>query len=173
MWNTETQRSEFDAQSFINKQIDGRAGVRGGVLGNIGTSANGVPGVGGVSFGIGGINLSAFSIVGMDITKVQPAIDAIDTYVLALENHIEAIDPLAQSTEAFKGETLDTSMIKYVQKVKDYCMNLASQLRAFQDKLVDAQNAWKASVNKISETIDQSTGSYSTGEKYSRQVSAN
>ena len=150
-WVTETSKSTFDASSFTERQIAGRDGSR---------SKASTGSVGGL------LGLGAYSIVGMDITKVGLAIEKIEDYVVAVETHVAGIEATANSDLAFKSEAVKAAVQRYVNKVKDYSINLCSQLRAFEDKLKDAQEKWEQGAGRMADTINTTEGQYDTGTKY-------
>lgn len=156
-WETSSTASAFDAKAFTTAQIDGRSGQRDGATGGYN---------GGGLFGIGG---QAYSIVGMDVTQIPQVREAIDTYVQGIESHVNKIDTSVEANAAFRGEEVQSAVKAYIDTVKEYCINLCSQLRAFSDKLADAQKAWETSVENISGTVSESSAAFSKGAKYTSQ----
>lgn len=156
-WETQSATSDFDAKSYTNNQVAGREGQRSGAAGGYN---------GGGWFGIG---RQEYSIVGMDITKVDATRAAIADYVAGIENHVNGIDALADANNAYKSEEVQTAVRSYVEKVKEYCINLCSQLRAFSDKLADAKAAWESGSANIASTVSGSAGSFDAGTKYTEQ----
>lgn len=156
-WDSQSVTSQFDAGSYTTNQIAGREGSR--------SAANGGYNGGGL-FGIGA---QEYSIVGMDITKVDTARASINDYVVAIENHVNGIDALANASSAYKSDEVQSAVQSYVEKVKAYCINLCSQLRAFSDKLADAKEAWESGTANISSTVSGSASSFDAGTKYTEQ----
>lgn len=156
-WETQSVTSDFDAKSYTNNQIAGREGVRGQAAGSYN---------GGGLFGWG---KQEYSIVGMDITKVDATRSAIADYVAAIENHVNGIDALADANGAYKSDEVQSAVKAYVEKVKEYCINLCSQLRAFSDKLADAKAVWESGTANIASTVQGSAGSFDTGTRYTEQ----
>lgn len=156
-WESQTTTSQFDAKSYATNQIAGREGVRSGAAG----AYNGG--------GIFGWGKQEYSIVGMDITKVDSTRAAISDYVTAIENHVSGIDALANANSAYRSDDVQAAVKSYVEKVKEYCINLCSQLRAFSDKLADAKSVWESGTANIASTVSSSTGSFEAGTKYTEQ----
>ena len=156
-WETSSTASEFDAKTFTTTQIDGRSGQRGGAAGSYD---------GGGWFGIGA---QEYSIVGMDVTQIPTVRESINTYVQGIEDHVNQIDTSVEANAAFRGEEVQTAVKAYVETVKEYCINLCSQLRAFSDKLADAQKAWETGIGSISSTVSESNNAFSKGTKYTSQ----
>lgn len=166
-WETQNVTSDFDARSYTNNQIAGREGARSGAIGSANTG-----GVGNLlNFANGSAwgNTGGYSIVGMDITKVDATRAAISDYVAAIENHVNGIDALADANNAYKSEEVQSAVRSYVEKVKEYCINLCSQLRAFSDKLADAKAAWESGAANIASTVSSGAGSFDAGTKYTEQ----
>ena len=145
-WETQTRTSGFDAMSFTTNQISGREGSR--------------------QKASGGVRRGGYKIVGMDVTKVGPAIEALNTYVTNIEKYVEGLEATATSSQAFKSEVVTAAVKKYIEKVETYCINLCSQLRAFGDKLKDAQAQWEESMRSFADSINTSESQLDAGTKY-------
>ncbi len=158
-WETETTTSSFNAGSYTTNQIAAREGLRSGATGSYN---------GGVTW-LGGIGAQEYSIVGMDITKVGATRAAISDYVAKIENHLNSIDALADASNAYRSEEVQAAVKSYIEKVKEYCINLCSQLRAFSDKLQDASAAWESGTANIASTVQSNTGSFDAGTRYTEQ----
>lgn len=156
-WETETTTSNFNAGSYTTNQIAAREGLRSGATGSYNA---------GGWFGIGA---QEYSIVGMDITKVGATRAAISDYVAKIENHLNSIDALADASNAYRSEEVQAAVKSYIEKVKEYCINLCSQLRAFSDKLQDASAAWESGTANIASTVQSNTGSFDAGTRYTEQ----
>ena len=156
-WETQTAKSEFDAKSYTNNQIDSRSGQRAESTGGYN---------GGGLFGIGA---QSYSIVGMDANQIPAVRQDLGSYVQAIEEHIQQIDASTDANNAFRGEEVQSAVTAYVEKVKEYCINLCSQLRAFSDKLADAQAAWETGTGNIAGTVNDGNSSFATGTKYTEQ----
>ena len=51
----------------------------------------------------------------------------------------------------------------YIEKVEEYCANLCSQLKLFRDRLQEADAAWRAHAEALSQTISADTASFDAG----------
>lgn len=154
MWETQSVTSDFDARSYTNNQIAGREAQRGQAAGSYDGG------------GFLGIGRQEYTIVGMDITKVDATRSAISDYVNAIENHVSGIDALADASGAYKSDDVQAAVKSYVEKVKEYCINLCSQLRAFSDKLADAKAVWESGTANIASSVQGSAGSFDAGTRY-------
>ena len=165
-WESETASSSFNAENYTTNQIAGREGLRSGsVVSGVDRFGNNL--ARGFS-NITGLNLS-YSIVGMDMTKVGAAREAISNYVAGIESHLNNIDALADANKAYKSEEVQAAVKSYIEKVKEYCINLCSQLRAFSDKLADASAAWERATSNMASTVQSNTGSFDAGTRYTEQ----
>lgn len=149
-WMNGVSESTFNAKSFSDSQISDREGTR--------EASN----VGGGWFGNG----RAYSVVGIDANRIDGMRSAIRDYVQAIEGHLDGIEPLANANNAYKSEEVQRAVQEYVQKVKDYCKNLTSQLLAFSDKLGDVKSSWERATSEMSSTIGGASGSFDAGTKY-------
>lgn len=156
-WETETATSNFNAGDYTTKQIAAREGLRSGSTGSYNSG-----------WGLGW-GAQEYSIVGMDISGVRSVRTAISNYVAAIENHLNGIDALADANNAYKSDEVQAAVKTYVEKVKEYCINLCSQLRAFSDKLQDASAAWESGTANIASTVQSNTGSFDAGTRYTEQ----
>ena len=157
-WETTASASEFDAKSFTTAQIEGRSGQRSGAAGSYN---------GGGLFGIGA---QEYSIVGMDVTQIPQVREAINTYVQGIEDHVNQIDTSVEANAAFRSEEVQKETKAYIDTVKEYCINLCSQLRAFSDKLASAQAAWEAGASGIAATVSAGNSAFSKGARYTSQL---
>ena len=149
-WMNGVSESTFNAKSFSDSQISNREGTR--------EASN----VGGGWFGNG----RAYSVVGIDANRIDGMRSAIRDYVQAIEGHLDGIEPLANANNAYKSEEVQRAVQEYVQKVKDYCKNLTSQLLAFSDKLGDVKSSWERATSEMSSTIGGASCSFDAGTKY-------
>ena len=113
------------------------------------------------------------TVVGINAQKIPAMIEAINTYVNKVKNHLDGIKPTADANGAYKGEEVQKAVENYVNKVKEYCFNLTSQLRAFNDKLSDIASAYDKNKRKLAENINADTGSYAAGTEYKTGTNAN
>lgn len=104
-----------------------------------------------------------YSVVGINAAKVQPAVDAIESYIKNIENKISEIKESADMNQFVKSDVIQTSVKNYIARVEEYCTNLTSNMRAFKDELVRAQQAWEAFAQGLSYSIEQDTNSTNVG----------
>lgn len=148
-WENQSTKSTFDAAANINSQISEREASR--------TSSS--------------VKVkSQYSVVGLNVGEVTNMCNAIDDYVRDLMAHLDGINPSADSSSAFLGPDVQREVQDYVNKVKRYCMNLTSDLKAFSDKLVDVRNAWEAGQRNIASGVNASKASFNEGKEYERQM---
>ena len=144
-WTTGVSNVSVVAGAAATNLIDNRAGAREGAST---TSDN------------------MYSIVGMNITKVDSVVRSIDMYCNRIKEKLDAVDAKAQADNAFKGDLVQQAVKNYIEKVKLYSTNLTSQLKAFQDEILDAKDQWEASVKSFASTIDTTTSQFNAGETY-------
>ena len=152
MWERgqNTAISTFDATGQITKQISGR-GER-FITSDTATS--------GGFFG-------GYSIVGMSAKKIPAVVASIKSdYVKKIVNHIDQIETLASADQAFKSEEVQAAVKAYLEKVKEYCMNLCSVLNAFADKAEDAHKAWTEFEKNTAASLGASTSATNAGDLY-------
>ena len=89
------------------------------------------------------LNVNEYSVVGMDVTKVQAAIDAIDTYIKKLNDKAMELNESANVGVMIKSETIQDNVRFYIESVERCCAGLCSSLEMFKEKLLGAQEAWE------------------------------
>lgn len=131
-WQSTVQGAEnFSVEEQVTKRIDSR-GERGG--------ATGVKGW--INDKIGGFGSD---IVGINATKVPEMQSQIRDSVSALQNKINEIDAATDQDKAFRSDDIQAAVKEYIEKVKEYCNALISDLNAFNDKLQVVREAWEKS----------------------------
>ena len=95
--------------------------------------------------------------------------EAIRVYVQGIKDHLDGIAPLATADNAFRSESVQKAVEAYITKVKEYCMNLVSQLLAFSTKLQEVQEKYQAHMEALAGNIGDSTSSLNSGTTYSDQ----
>lgn len=153
--------SSFDAVNPATNQISQREGSR---------SAAGTIYTGVVDNGFFGAGKKEYSVVGLNVAAIDGMREAIRNYVNEIKNHLDGIDPLANSSNAFRSDEVEQAIRVYISKVKDYCLNLTSQLLAFSDKLADVKSAYFGSMSSIASNINQQTTSFSEGTAYTESM---
>lgn len=158
-WESEKVTSSFNAQEAINSTSSNRDSSRSGATTST-TSSGGF-------FGLGG-----FSVVGINVAEVDNICEKISLWVEGIQSHLDAIDPLADASSAFKSEDreVENAVSAYVENVKDFCKNLCSGLLAFNDKLRDVKNAWIKTTGNIAGTIKSDTASSDAGSAYQESI---
>ncbi len=151
-WVTETSKSDFDAQGVASTLSANRDATREGAQN-------------GAGFFHGFFGASGYSVVGISADKIPTMRDAIRDYVNSIRNHLDGIEPLADANNAFKGDDIQKAVKSYVEKVKEYCQNLTSDLLAFSDKLQDALDAWESSQRSMAQGVD-SAATFDAGSEY-------
>ena len=136
--------SGFNASGFVNDTINRRQAV----MTTIGDSVSWAAGV---------------TVVGIDATKVPQMMEAINEYVEKVKKHLDGINPQADANKAFKGEELQRAVESYINRVKAYCFNLTSQLRAFSDKIADIQTAYNLSLQDAADNFNQMASALESG----------
>lgn len=105
---------------------------------------------------------NSYSIVGMDVTKVEGAINSINDYIKRVESKAREINEKADMNIAFKSDVVQASVKAYIEKVEEYCVNLCSQLTNFRDRLGLARDAWELHMQEFSDNISSSSNSFDT-----------
>lgn len=148
-WSNGASQSAFDAKTFTESTISNREGAREG------SSAGGA-----------GFFGRSYSVVGIDASQVDTMRSAIRDYITAIQTHLDGIDPLTNANNAYKSEEVQQAVQEYVQKVKDYCKNLTSQLLAFSDKLGDVKKAWDTATAEMASTVSGAGGAFDAASAY-------
>ena len=164
-WGGDTYTSDYDTQSRLHDHTAGRT-----VTGSGRVVQGSTYGHQGGLFGsrIGAQPQFTFDIVGMHTEKIQDMINAIETYTQNLEDHMEKLIADAPSEEAYQSDVVRAAVVDYLTRVRTYCMNLVSQFRAFQSKLVSARDAWQTSAQSMASRIEGTTGSFNQGTRYDK-----
>lgn len=139
--------TDFNASGFVNETINRRQSA----MTINGDSVNWIAGV---------------TVVGIDATKTPQMMTAINDYVMKVKKHLDGINPNASANKAFKGEELQKAVENYINRVKSYCFNLTSQLRAFSDKIADIQAAYNRNVQISAEDFTQMASVFEAGSEY-------
>lgn len=150
-WTTGVSGVTITAATATTGQIDGRSGAREGA--SLASD-------------------NTYSIVGMNMRKVDAVVKSIDMYCERIKLKLEAVDANAKADDAFKGDLVQQAVKNYIEKVKLYSTNLTSQLKAFQDEILDAKAQWQASLSSFASNIDTNTSQFNAGEEYRNVRSA-
>ena len=111
-----------------------------------------------------------YSVVGINVDGIQSMKNAISEYVKAIEDHLNGIEPLADASNAYRSEEIQKAVQEYIEKEKQYCINLTSQLLGFSDKLSDVKNSWEASTSAMAGNVNSAGASLSDSTKYSESI---
>ena len=109
-------------------------------------------------------------IIGLNANEIPNIKESIRTMCDNISAELNKIQTDADSEVAFKGEGVKTALQEYITKVTESCDNLISTMKAFNDKLTDVENQWKAAVGSMTDTISTSAGQYATGTQYTEQL---
>lgn len=152
-WETNaTYAKQINADSYINKAQSARDGKYKGVQTNASGKGKG------------------YDLRGINATKVQGMIDAIEAYIKNINKAIDKMSANASNSGAFKGTELQSSVTKYIEKVEKYLKAYTTQLRAFEDKIIDVRNAWNNAQKSQATTINKTASSFADVKEYSRQL---
>ena len=110
------------------------------------------------------------AIIGLNANEIPNIKESIRTMCDNITTELNKIQTDADSEVAFKGEGVKTALQEYINKVTEYCNNLISTMKAFNDKLTDVQNQWAAAVSDMSQTISSNAGQYETSTQYTEQL---
>ena len=152
-WETNaTYAKQINADSYVNKAQAARDGKYKGIQ----TKASGTG--------------KGYDLRGINATKIQGMIDAIETYIKNINKAIDKLDANASNAGAFKGSELQGAVKKYIQKVESYLKAYTTQLRAFEDKIIDVRNAWNSAQKSQATTINKTAGQFAEVKEYNRQL---
>lgn len=172
-FQTDSVASTFDAeasmsslQSERDSQRSGNVGTALGAMGSYGGNAS-LLGAITETVGLGGWDRS---VVGINVGEIDSMVNAITSYCENIENYLNKLDPSANSIQAFRGEAVQERLREYMDTMKTYCMNLVSQLLAFNDKLRDVRNQWQQYTSDVAGNIGSATGQYATGSRYTESI---
>ena len=91
---------------------------------------------------------------GINGGKVQAMQDAIRAYVNMLNGHLEGIEVKARTDTAFKGAYAETTT-KFVERLKQSCKNIISNLLMFNDKLETIKKAYTSRAETMAADISE------------------
>jgi len=168
-WTASTKSSTFNADSYVNKAADlrqykfnsGMNGLDGGEEINwhpIDTLFNGYK--------------SGYDVVGINASKISSElIPAFETYIKGINGKIDDIKVTAQKMKAaFRGTDLEKQVTNYINKMEQYLKNFTTQIRAFEDKLVDVKKAWDKSQQSQAQGVSKSSSAFANLNEYSRKM---
>ena len=112
-----------------------------------------------------------YDVVGLNVTKVSSQmIPAIERWVGEMETKLNGIQATQKQESAFKSDEVQQAVTDFINNVRDYCINLTSDLLAFADKLKSVENAYKANMAALGQAVDTVGKGNAAGEHYTRKV---
>lgn len=88
----------------------------------------------------------------------------------SIKTELDKIQSDADSEIAFKGEGVKSALQTYITNVTEYCNNLTSTMKAFNDKLTDVRNQWEAATASMGEKISTNASQFATGNAYTETL---
>lgn len=167
-WTTSATSSSFNADSYTQKAANVRKY-------SFNSGLNGLDG--GESFSLleglrGNGFKKGYDVVGINASKITTSvIPAFEDYIKNINNKIKEIKvTAAKMNSAFKGSDLQKAVTSYVDKMETYMVNFTTQLRAFEDKLMDVKNAWDKAQQQQAQTISKTGNDFANVNSYTRQI---
>lgn len=152
-WETNaTYAKQINADSYVNKAQN----VRNGKYQKVQTNASGKG--------------KAYDLRGINATKIQGMIDAIESYIKGISDAIDKMSANASNSGAFKGSQLQKAVTAYIEKVEKYLKAYTTQLRAFEDKIIDVRNAWNSAQKAQATNINRTASGFADVKEYGRQL---
>ena len=105
-------------------------------------------------------------VIGLNASKIPEMKSAIMDMCNAIDAKLNELETDIDSNSAYRGEGIDAALKNYLGRVAEYCSNLTSTLRAFNDKLTDVKNQWDAATGSMESQIGSTSGSFATGTQY-------
>ena len=166
-WESTAQSSTFNADSYIDKASNARKySFNSGAFFGLD---------GGESFSFDlfqGIKKTGYDVVGINASKIKSElIPAFETYIKGVNGKIDKIKVTAQKMkDAFRGTDLEKQVSNYVNKMEQYLKNFTTQIRAFEDKLVDVSKAWEKSQQVQAQGVSKTVSGFANVNEYSRKM---
>ncbi len=164
-WETNATTSDFQTDTAANATMTERQAQRSAASGMMNASGA-TPGF----FGLGGS--TGYSVVGLNVSAVSGMRESIREYTNRLKTRLSNIDALADASNAFRSNdgSVEKAVSEYIDKVKEYCINLTSDLLAFSDKLGDVKNAWQTATETMASTVQTDTSGAATSTQYQETI---
>ena len=105
-------------------------------------------------------------VIGLNASKIPEMKSAIMDMCNAIDAKLNELETDIDSNSAYRGEGIGAALKNYLGRVAEYCSNLTSTLRAFNDKLTDVKNQWDAATGSMESQIGSTSGSFATGTQY-------
>ena len=170
-WQSTTQVAD---QYSVTEDAEARTGTRSGSRSfSEGTSLFGRVGLADVNY-----DKAQYSVVGINATQAKAAADRMVTSTKALMDKIKSINVDATKLDnAVKGNEVQQAIKDYIEKVKQYCAAVVSDINAFADKLYEVSRVWEESqktfaTGSINESANSSFSGSTTEEYRTKEASA-
>ncbi len=168
-WTSSTQSSTFNADSYVDKAASMRKySFNSGVNGlDGGEEINWHP----IDQLFNGLK-SGYDVVGINASKItSELIPAFELYIKGINGKIDQIKVTAQKMkDAFRGTELERQVTNYVNKMEQYLKNFTTQIRAFEDKLIDVKKAWDKSQQVQAQGVSKTSSAFANLNEYSRKM---
>ena len=148
-FNVENKTSSFDQNAAFNKTYGERSAQRD-------NSTNEFSGSG--------------AVIGLNAKEIPNIKQAITAMCDSIKTELDKIQSDADSDIAFKGEGVKSALQTYITNVTEYCNNLTSTMKAFNDKLTDVRNQWEAATASMGEKISTNASQFATGNAYTETL---
>ncbi|MEF2663956.1 MAG: hypothetical protein U0M92_06585 [Bacilli bacterium] len=145
----DTKTSSFDQNAAFDKTYGERSAQRGN---------------GGNEFSGGEL------VIGLNAKEIPNIKQAITSMCDSITAELNKIQSDTDSEVAFKGESIKAALQTYITNVTEYCNNLTSTMKAFNDKLTDVRNQWEAATSSMGEKISGNAGQFATGTQYTETL---
>lgn len=145
----DTKTSSFDQNAAFDKTYGERSAQRGN---------------GGNEFSGGEL------VIGLNAKEIPNIKQAITSMCDSITAELNKIQSDTDSEVAFKGESIKVALQTYITNVTEYCNNLTSTMKAFNDKLTDVRNQWEAATSSMGEKISGNAGQFATGTQYTETL---
>lgn len=170
-WTSSVQTSTFDADSYVNKAASARKYA-------FNSGFNGLDGGEHFDFNIsdifsgGNVFKSGYDVVGINASKINSeVIPAFESYIKGINGKIDQIKVTAQKMkDAFRGTDLEKQVTNYINKMEQFLKNYTTQIRAFEDKLVEVGKAWDKSQQIQAQGVSKTSSAFANLNEYSRKM---
>lgn len=110
-----------------------------------------------------------YKVVGINANKISDMIKEMENYISNVNKEINKMKTSANSNQAFKGDELKKALNAYLIKVENYLKNVVTQIRAFEDKLIDVRDAWTKAQSNQANAVKRAGNSFESLGAYQRQ----
>lgn len=107
-----------------------------------------------------------YDMVGISAKNLPAVKEAINKYVTQIEKDLEELGKSHSKIDgAFQGEATQEALKEYINHVRDYCVNVTSQLLAYSQKISEILQVWIANQQQLASNINESGASIKVGTK--------